>query len=177
MGSEDFIAYNIIPPDAPAVTNDITSFPKVSAAIYCHPKAKRFILFSLQIPKWLQGEGSGPTKEIGLKGAVIVCSCCGQKPLQEFIKEIMRCWDELLSQSTLLSLHRCESLSWADFDSWMREVETHLQDDHEPNPWEFYTSEIRPYAVCAVLRGITLSEARYNSFIDLQDKLHQNICR
>ncbi|CAI9295930.1 unnamed protein product [Lactuca saligna] len=157
MGSEDFIAYNIIPPDAPAVTNDITSFPK--------------------IPKWLQGEGSGPTKEIGLKGAVIVCSCCGQKPLQEFIKEIMRCWDELLSQSTLLSLHRCESLSWADFDSWMREVETHLQDDHEPNPWEFYTSEIRPYAVCAVLRGITLSEARYNSFIDLQDKLHQNICR
>ncbi|KAL7619335.1 hypothetical protein Lser_V15G00476 [Lactuca serriola] len=39
------------------------------------------------------------------------------------------------------------------------------------------TSEIRPYVVCAVLRGITFNEARYNSFIDLQDKLHQNICR
>ncbi|CAH1451679.1 unnamed protein product [Lactuca virosa] len=38
------------------------------------------------------------------------------------------------------------------------------------------TSEIRPYVVCVVLRGITFSEARYNSFIDLQDKLHQNIC-
>ncbi|KAM7269278.1 hypothetical protein ACFE04_024775 [Oxalis oulophora] len=39
------------------------------------------------------------------------------------------------------------------------------------------TSKIRPYVVCAVLRGITFDEARYNSFIDLQDKLHQNICR
>ncbi|GAV67255.1 LOW QUALITY PROTEIN: B3_4 domain-containing protein/B5 domain-containing protein [Cephalotus follicularis] len=39
------------------------------------------------------------------------------------------------------------------------------------------TSTVRPYIVCAVLRGITFDEARYNSFIDLQDKLHQNICR
>ncbi|XP_062203989.1 phenylalanine--tRNA ligase beta subunit, cytoplasmic-like isoform X2 [Phragmites australis] len=39
------------------------------------------------------------------------------------------------------------------------------------------TSQIRPYIVCAVLRGVTFDEARYNSFIDLQDKLHQNICR
>ncbi|XP_071737837.1 phenylalanine--tRNA ligase beta subunit, cytoplasmic [Rutidosis leptorrhynchoides] len=39
------------------------------------------------------------------------------------------------------------------------------------------TSKIRPFVVCAVLRGITFNEARYNSFIDLQDKLHQNICR
>ncbi|XP_048329858.2 phenylalanine--tRNA ligase beta subunit, cytoplasmic [Ziziphus jujuba] len=39
------------------------------------------------------------------------------------------------------------------------------------------TSLIRPYVVCAVLRGINFDEARYNSFIDLQDKLHQNICR
>ncbi|XP_021856153.2 phenylalanine--tRNA ligase beta subunit, cytoplasmic-like [Spinacia oleracea] len=36
---------------------------------------------------------------------------------------------------------------------------------------------IRPFVVCAVLRGITFDEARYNSFIDLQDRLHQNICR
>ncbi|KAF7154586.1 hypothetical protein RHSIM_Rhsim01G0138800 [Rhododendron simsii] len=39
------------------------------------------------------------------------------------------------------------------------------------------TSLIRPYVVCAVLRGITFDEERYNSFIDLQDRLHQNICR
>ncbi|XP_076897370.1 phenylalanine--tRNA ligase beta subunit, cytoplasmic-like [Bidens hawaiensis] len=39
------------------------------------------------------------------------------------------------------------------------------------------TAMIRPFVVCAVLRGITFDEARYNSFIDLQDKLHQNICR
>ncbi|KAH7849285.1 hypothetical protein Vadar_015592 [Vaccinium darrowii] len=39
------------------------------------------------------------------------------------------------------------------------------------------TSLIRPYVVCAVLRGITFDEATYNSFIDLQDRLHQNICR
>ncbi|KAG6493736.1 hypothetical protein ZIOFF_048737 [Zingiber officinale] len=38
------------------------------------------------------------------------------------------------------------------------------------------TSLIRPFVVCAVLRGIAFDEARYNSFIDLQDKLHQNIC-
>ncbi|KAI7757875.1 hypothetical protein M8C21_026793, partial [Ambrosia artemisiifolia] len=31
-------------------------------------------------------------------------------------------------------------------------------------------------SICAVLSGITFDEARYNSFIDLQDKLHQNIC-
>ncbi|KAL8471318.1 hypothetical protein ACS0TY_028203 [Phlomoides rotata] len=39
------------------------------------------------------------------------------------------------------------------------------------------TSEVRPFVVCAVLRGVTFDEARYNSFIDLQDRLHQNICR
>ncbi|XP_028772641.1 phenylalanine--tRNA ligase beta subunit, cytoplasmic [Neltuma alba] len=39
------------------------------------------------------------------------------------------------------------------------------------------TSLIRPYIVCAILRGVTFDQARYNSFIDLQDKLHQNICR
>ena len=36
---------------------------------------------------------------------------------------------------------------------------------------------VRPFVVCAVLRDITFDEARYNSFIDLQDKLHQNLCR
>ena len=36
---------------------------------------------------------------------------------------------------------------------------------------------VRPFAVAAVLRGVVFDAARYNSFIDLQDKLHQNLCR
>jgi phenylalanyl-tRNA synthetase beta chain len=36
---------------------------------------------------------------------------------------------------------------------------------------------IRPYVVCAVLRGVSFTQARYDSFIDLQDKLHHNIAR
>ncbi|XP_026519930.1 phenylalanine--tRNA ligase beta subunit [Pseudonaja textilis] len=39
------------------------------------------------------------------------------------------------------------------------------------------TAQIRPYAVAAVLRNITFVKDRYDSFIDLQEKLHQNICR
>ncbi|GMH34309.1 hypothetical protein BSKO_02143 [Bryopsis sp. KO-2023] len=39
------------------------------------------------------------------------------------------------------------------------------------------TSLVRPFVVCAVLRGVTFDATRYASFIDLQDKLHQNLCR
>jgi len=39
------------------------------------------------------------------------------------------------------------------------------------------TALVRPFVVCAILRGITFDPVRYNSFIDLQDKLHQNLCR
>ncbi|KAF8792646.1 Phenylalanine--tRNA ligase beta subunit like protein [Argiope bruennichi] len=38
-------------------------------------------------------------------------------------------------------------------------------------------SGVRPYAVAAILRGITFTKSNYDSFIDLQDKLHQNVCR
>jgi len=38
-------------------------------------------------------------------------------------------------------------------------------------------AQIRPYVVAAVLRGVTFDQDRYQSFIDLQDKMHQNICR
>eukprot|EP00955_Chlamydomonas_euryale_P050008 354441-Chlamydomonas_euryale.AAC.1 len=33
------------------------------------------------------------------------------------------------------------------------------------------TALVRPFVVCAVLRGVKLDQARYNSFIDLQDKV------
>lgn len=39
------------------------------------------------------------------------------------------------------------------------------------------TAKIRPFAVAAVLRDIKLDKDAYDSFIELQDKLHQNICR
>lgn len=39
------------------------------------------------------------------------------------------------------------------------------------------TKEIRPYCVAAIVRNVTFTEDSYNSFIDLQDLLHQNICR
>uniref|UniRef100_A0A1E1XU16 Phenylalanine--tRNA ligase beta subunit n=1 Tax=Amblyomma sculptum TaxID=1581419 RepID=A0A1E1XU16_AMBSC len=39
------------------------------------------------------------------------------------------------------------------------------------------TAEVRPYVVAAILRDVTFTQDRYNSFIDLQDKLHQNIGR
>lgn len=39
------------------------------------------------------------------------------------------------------------------------------------------TARIRPYFSCAVLRNITFTKERYDSFIALQDKLHQNLAR
>ncbi|KAI9103803.1 hypothetical protein DFS34DRAFT_605913 [Phlyctochytrium arcticum] len=39
------------------------------------------------------------------------------------------------------------------------------------------TKSIRPYVVAAILRDVTLDAGSYESFIDLQDKLHNNICR
>ncbi|XP_036322950.1 phenylalanine--tRNA ligase beta subunit isoform X1 [Rhagoletis pomonella] len=39
------------------------------------------------------------------------------------------------------------------------------------------TAQIRPFAVAAVLRNITFNKQAYDSFIELQDKLHQNLCR
>jgi phenylalanyl-tRNA synthetase beta chain len=39
------------------------------------------------------------------------------------------------------------------------------------------TARIRPYVVCAVLRGVEFTPRVYDSFIELQEKLHQNLCR
>ncbi|KAK7074494.1 hypothetical protein SK128_019460 [Halocaridina rubra] len=39
------------------------------------------------------------------------------------------------------------------------------------------TAKVRPYVVGAVLRNMTFTQAVYDSFIDLQDKLHQNLAR
>lgn len=39
------------------------------------------------------------------------------------------------------------------------------------------TAQIRPHAAAAILRNIKFNPDTYANFIDLQDKLHQNICR
>jgi len=39
------------------------------------------------------------------------------------------------------------------------------------------TAQIRQYVVSAVLRDVKFTQESYNSFIDLQDKYHENICR
>ena len=39
------------------------------------------------------------------------------------------------------------------------------------------TSKIRPLFASAILRNVKFTPRSYASFIDLQDKLHQNICR
>mmetsp|Transcript_16267 Transcript_16267/g.18421 ORF Transcript_16267/g.18421 Transcript_16267/m.18421 type:complete len:617 (-) Transcript_16267:813-2663(-) len=39
------------------------------------------------------------------------------------------------------------------------------------------TSQIRKFVVAAILRDITFDESSYQSFIDLQEHLHRNICR
>mmetsp|Transcript_2361 Transcript_2361/g.2834 ORF Transcript_2361/g.2834 Transcript_2361/m.2834 type:complete len:646 (+) Transcript_2361:151-2088(+) len=39
------------------------------------------------------------------------------------------------------------------------------------------TATIRPFVVCAILRDVTFTQERYQSFIELQDQLHRNLCR
>lgn len=40
-----------------------------------------------------------------------------------------------------------------------------------------HTDQIRPFVVCAILRDVVFDQNRYESFIDLQDQLHRNLCR
>lgn len=39
------------------------------------------------------------------------------------------------------------------------------------------TAQVRPYAAGAILRNIKFTQASYDSFMGLQDKLHQNLAR
>ena len=36
---------------------------------------------------------------------------------------------------------------------------------------------VRPFMISVILRDISFNEESYQSFIDLQEKLHQNLCR
>jgi len=39
------------------------------------------------------------------------------------------------------------------------------------------TNGVRPFVVAAILRNLKLDSIRLKSFIDFQEKLHENICR
>jgi phenylalanyl-tRNA synthetase beta chain len=39
------------------------------------------------------------------------------------------------------------------------------------------TGLVRPHAAAAILRNVKFTQASYDSFISLQDKLHQNLAR
>jgi len=39
------------------------------------------------------------------------------------------------------------------------------------------TAQIRPFIVCAILKDVKFTQERYQSFLDLQDQLHRNLCR
>lgn len=52
--------------------------------------------------------------------------------------------------------------------------------DHSPRqppPEPSVVAPPSPFIVCAVLRDLHFTKAGLDSFIDLQDKLHQNLCR
>ena len=38
-------------------------------------------------------------------------------------------------------------------------------------------NNVRPFIICAILRNISFTEESLKAFIELQDKLHNNICR
>ena len=52
-----------------------------------------------------------------------------------------------------------------------------LEEAQESITIEAPTLAVRPFVVCALLQGVTFDQQRFKSFIDLQDKLHANICR
>uniref|UniRef100_A0A8C5HPJ3 Elongation factor 1-beta n=1 Tax=Gouania willdenowi TaxID=441366 RepID=A0A8C5HPJ3_GOUWI len=89
-----------------------------------------------------------------------------------------------------LSVEKAEECRW-NIDGWGGVLRTHSRMLEAPRyvrvspvsgqPQKLIitkeTAAVRPYAVAAVLRDITFTQERYDSFIELQEKLHQNICR
>lgn len=53
----------------------------------------------------------------------------------------------------------------------------HNQSGFQHNQTDHQTQLVRPLFACAILRNLKFTPRSYASFIDLQDKLHQNIGR
>ena len=56
-------------------------------------------------------------------------------------------------------------------------LELHAKQWSDCADTDLQTARIRPYVSGAILRNITFTKERYDSFIALQDKLHQNLAR
>ena len=57
----------------------------------------------------------------------------------------------------------------------VRTTNDQLKDGIDNDDWQ--TMRIRPYVSGAILRNVKFTKERYESFIALQDKLHQNLAR
>lgn len=90
---------------------------------------------------------------------------------------------ELLRLGTRPLLQNIQ-IKWKEFVSqvWyvkkiILNIVSQLLDNFSVYFGNFQPKIVRPFVVGAVLRGLKLTPESYASFIDLQDKLHQNICR
>ncbi|KRZ73200.1 Phenylalanine--tRNA ligase beta subunit [Trichinella papuae] len=78
------------------------------------------------------------------------------------------CWEGLI-RALLIFYKSCEQPKYMIASSKMKPT-IQLKVTKE-------VETIRPYVVAAVLRNVTFNRDAYDSFIALQEKLHQNICR
>ena len=74
-------------------------------------------------------------------------------------------------------LSRAIKIFLGDMDAPTYEVISVPEADMEVMTVQPATAQIRPFVVCAILRDVKFTEQRYQSFIELQDQLHRNLCR
>lgn len=74
-------------------------------------------------------------------------------------------------------LSRALKIFLGDMDAPKYDVVAIPEDEMEVMTVQPATAQIRPFVVCAILKDVTFTEERYNSFIELQDQLHRNLCR
>lgn len=74
-------------------------------------------------------------------------------------------------------LSRALKIFLGELDAPTYEVVSVPEADMEVMTVQPATAQIRPFVVCAILRDVKFTEARYQSFIELQDQLHRNLCR
>lgn len=74
-------------------------------------------------------------------------------------------------------LSRAIKIFLGDMDAPVYEVLSIPEDQMNVMNVQPATSGIRPFVVCAILKDVKFTQERYQSFIELQDQLHRNLCR
>ena len=103
-----------------------------------------------------------------------------EKQLEAFSDAIIYKIDVPANRYDLLcieGLSRALKIFLGDMDAPSYTVVSVPEDEMEVMNVMQATGQIRPFVVCAVLKDVTFTEERYNSFIELQDQLHRNLCR